>query len=70
MLTKHSELLGTVEFFAGWPAPDDHYVSVEIDGDEIRVGGDASIANFMNDALLKGKVQVFGLPLLEECISA
>lgn len=40
--------------------------SSQLEGEERLVSGDLSISNPLNEALLSGKVQVFGFALLEE----
>ncbi len=55
-----------IEIFAGEPFPDEESLSLEVNGKEIRIGGEPDLADFLNDAFLYGKVQVFGLTLLKQ----
>ena len=64
---QQPNVYGEAELFAGLP-DQAKAVSLEIDGEKLCVAGNADIADFMNDALLKGKVQVFGLALGEELL--
>jgi len=66
MAFPERQIMDGVVFFAGQPGEEDKpTTSLQVEGNECGIIGDGGVSYFLDDALLQGEREVFGLALQE-----